>query len=36
MNSQYRYGGTMKDTINRLYKEGGVRRFYRGYSVALF
>ena len=35
INSQYRYGGTIKDTLKRLYSEGGVRRFYRGYAPAL-
>lgn len=35
MNSQYRYGGTIKDTVSRLYKQGGVLRFYRGYSAAI-
>ena len=35
MNYQYRYGGTIKNTFSTLYKDGGPRRFYRGYSVAL-
>lgn len=35
MNTQYRYGGTIRDTVGRLYAEGGVRRFYRGYPAAL-
>src|SRR5947209_1016652 len=35
MNTQYRYGGTIKETFRRLYNEGGLRRFYRGYPVAL-
>ena len=36
MNNQYRRGGTLKHTIKRLYAEGGILRFYRGYSVAVF
>ncbi len=36
MNNQYRRGGTLKDPVKKLYKEGGLRRFYRGYSVAIF
>jgi hypothetical protein len=35
MNNQYRYGETMKTTIQKLYKEGGVKRFYKGYTAAL-
>lgn len=35
MNHQYRYGGTTKNTIKNLYKDGGLIRFYRGYSAAL-
>ena len=35
MNYQYRYGTTTKDAMKHLYKEGGVRRFYRGYLPAL-
>lgn len=35
MNYQYRYGGTTINTLKHLYTEGGVRRFYRGYSFAL-
>lgn len=30
MNYQYRYGGTIKDTLKTLYSQGGVLRFYRG------
>lgn len=36
MNYQYRYGGTLRGTINILWKEGGVPRFYRGLVPALF
>lgn len=36
MNHQYRYGGTITQTTNQLYKDGGVRRFYRGVGAALF
>jgi len=35
MNYQYRYGGTFAGTLNYLYKDGGVRRFYRGVGPAL-
>lgn len=35
MNYQYRYGGTTKNTIQKLYNEGGFFRFYKGYSYAL-
>lgn len=36
MNNQYRRGGNIKDTVRKLYADGGLRRFYRGYSVAIF
>ena len=36
MNYQYRYGYSTKIAIKKLYKEGGVRRFYRGIGPALF
>jgi hypothetical protein len=36
MNYQYRYGTTFNGTLSKLYKEGGVRRFYRGVGPALF
>jgi len=36
MNYQYRYGTTTKQAIQTLYKEGGIRRFYRGVGPALF
>lgn len=35
MNYQYSYGTTMTEAMRRLYREGGVRRFYTGYSMAL-
>lgn len=35
MNYQYRRGGTIKETVKKLYSEGGLRRFYRGYPVAI-
>ena len=36
MNYQYRYGTTTSEAIRKLYKEGGIRRFYRGVGPALF
>jgi len=36
MNYQYRYGGSIKNSVNTLYKDGGIRRFYRGVGPALF
>lgn len=35
MNYQYRHGGSFTGTLSKLYKEGGVRRFYRGVAPAL-
>ena len=35
VNYQYRYGMTTTDALKTLYKEGGVRRFYRGVGPAL-
>ena len=35
MNYQYRYGTPMKEAFAKLYKEGGIRRFYRGVGPAL-
>lgn len=35
MNYQYRRGGYYFDVVKKLYAEGGVRRFYRGYPVAI-
>ena len=35
MNYQYRYGTTFYGTLNKLYKDGGIRRFYKGIGPAL-
>ena len=35
INYQYRHGGTMMGTFAKLYKEGGIPRFYRGLLPAL-
>ena len=35
MNYQYRYGGTLKETVAKLYAEGGIPRFYRGLAPGL-
>lgn len=35
MNYQYRYGTTTRAAVQKLYAEGGVRRFYRGIGPAL-
>jgi hypothetical protein len=35
MNHQYRYGGTIGNTISSLYKQGGITRFYKGIGPAL-
>uniref|UniRef100_A0A7S2WCX6 Mitochondrial carrier protein n=1 Tax=Mucochytrium quahogii TaxID=96639 RepID=A0A7S2WCX6_9STRA len=35
MNYQYRYGTSTKVALQTLYKEGGIRRFYRGVGPAL-
>lgn len=35
MNYQYRYGGSTRDVLEKLYSEGGVGRFYRGVGFAL-
>lgn len=35
MNYQYTHGTTMTQAMKRLYREGGIRRFYAGYSMAL-
>lgn len=35
MNYQYRYGTSTTDALKALYKEGGIRRFYRGVGPAL-
>jgi hypothetical protein len=36
MNVQYRHGNSIKSTVTGLWGQGGVRRFYRGYSAAMF
>jgi hypothetical protein len=35
MNYQYRHGSKMKEAAKKLYQEGGIIRFYRGYTAAL-
>jgi len=35
MNYQYRYGGTFKQALTKLYAEGGILRFYKGFTPAL-
>ena len=35
MNYQYRYGGTFTNTVQKLWAEGGVPRFYRGLAPGL-
>lgn len=35
VNHQYRNGGTFMSTFGKLYKEGGIIRFYRGYPYAM-
>lgn len=35
MNYQYRNGGSFAEVVKKLYLEGGLPRFYRGYFVAL-
>ncbi len=35
MNYQYRYGTTTTEALKNLYKEGGIKRFYRGFGPAL-
>lgn len=35
INYQYRYGTTAREAFKTLYNEGGLRRFYRGYSAAI-
>lgn len=35
MNYQYKYGTSMKQAFHTLYKQGGIPRFYTGYSAAL-
>ena len=36
MNYQYRYGTPTGEALKKLYSEGKIRRFYRGYLPALF
>merc|ERR1719424_27067 len=36
MNYQYRNGGSTREALDALYAEGGIARFYRGISFALF
>jgi hypothetical protein len=36
VNYQYRHGGGVRDTVSRLWRDGGVPRFYRGLLPALF
>jgi len=36
MNYQYRHGSTTTEALKKLYADGGVRRFYRGITPALF
>tara|TARA_B100001057_G_scaffold499836_1_gene612069 strand:+ start:1913 stop:2725 length:813 start_codon:yes stop_codon:yes gene_type:complete len=36
MNYQYANGGNIKNTLKILYKQGGLLRFYRGYTIAIF
>jgi len=35
MNYQYRYGGSLKEVVTKLYAEGGIPRFYRGLAPGL-
>ena len=35
MNYQYKNGGTFKEVLIKLYKEGGIRRFYSGIKIGL-
>ena len=35
VNYQYKNGGTIKNIFKTLYGDGGIRRFYRGYSMAI-
>ena len=35
VNYQYRYGDTMKQTIIKLYNDGKIPRFYRGFGFAI-
>lgn len=35
LNYQYRYGSTMTQAMKTLYQQGGIGRFYQGYSFAM-
>ena len=35
VNYQYKNGGTLVSSVKTLYNDGGLRRFYRGYPVAM-
>jgi hypothetical protein len=35
LNYQYRYGSTMSHAMRTLYQQGGIRRFYQGYTFAM-
>ena len=35
MNYQYRFGGGFKESLKKLYSDGGIKRFYRGYTAAI-
>jgi len=35
VNYQYRYGTTMSNSFQTLYKQGNIRRFYRGFGFAI-
>jgi hypothetical protein len=35
MNYQYKYGTSMKEAFRTIYAQGGVRRFYSGYTLAM-
>ena len=36
MNFQYKHGGSLTTAFKVLYSQGGIRRFYSGYSIAVF
>jgi hypothetical protein len=36
VNYQYRHGGGVRDTVGRLWRDGGIPRFYRGLLPAMF
>lgn len=35
MNHQYKYGTTMQQSLRQLYAQGGIPRFYSGYTLAM-